>query len=1483
MAKKGRTSKKSPTTRPSTPRKAASPKWTARGAKPATRARTSKKRKTSPVRPRPTRPPVSVSAATAAAVTGAATHVPTSPPIAAAGTVGIAGGISVHPRPVRPGHDGSFFDRTRRGAAVVRPDDLLALRLELRNLTVTPGPPPRLRKSGSGAAQLIVHFPPQAITEVTFFETRPKGTTNPTRPDGSADKPDPSGGSEPLTGPPVRARASGESRLAFNVPDGFDIPYSLEAVLAAMETLKLSVPANALPPGTGPRRFVVSDIFSSQLAQLSASQRASLASFAVRSLRIAAVQGDTTTLMLRQAMGGPGLNVVRPDAMVIIGAIAGLGGLTTRRPRPAAPSARQTSIELPWRLIVSPHTGERWRHATAPVTSPAGRTELWHSRLVAPRSDGSVIEPPRPDPARSVRAVWALTGEGSPKPMQGQFPSAAELPVPNTSPFRMPLDDFDRFQIVHLSSNFSVSNYTPNAVGANLLMLSALGGWIDTRGAWDPPGLSVEEWVHRGTMGRDHYVRVVYKGFLFPFGHRVALVKVSERKFHNGAVDGNGVPTIEQQAGNTAYLRQRLFIVVRERERRFVDPTLTNIAGTVFLHRQMPFSAVRILTAVTPNLDQPASAASAVAGFNDQRLFWPCVNGQPFEFQCVATDLDGRSIRFGLPMIFMDNTLASPRTLQGSKLVPDFIAAEINAGKALTAWREPSRAGRRVAAVKQQRVAMAPSLKAGDTSVQADEISFDAFVEAGNAQLRTYADGLSRPVFYPSVELARVRIAALAQLTGSAKNNTVRWNAFYLRHGFEGNQGQVFVDVASESGMAQLDFSSQGDRAGGFVQPNLKPSAISRLTGPVTGDVNNFIVGTMNGADAFPATLSDLPLPLLFGCIPLGDVIDAVTGLSGKPEQVPKFASEASTQVEEFINGLVRLFDFVSKLADQPGRLADAALTVVKNTLQDLLDQAQAYAPPLMADLKSRINALVAAVNAVSTEVQQLFDQTVDAAPALPGLAGAIAAAQTAAGNLRTTANASIGGVSLPAGLRQSALRVASQLDTLLADVATITTLVAQGRTLFAALDAIVGHPELLANLLSDPAQLKTRLQAVETAIAPLRATLADARLLEGAPRQAILNAIDVVMEVLDGAGELLTLLEMLTGDELTIRFDWNPPIANWALPGADPNTDALFRANNKRGFLVAVEAKVKKNGQSAPKIGVVCSLSSFDLVLIAPASFIELNFEKIEFRVDSAAKMDVDVKLSDIKFVGPLSFVETLRDLIPLDGFSDPPFLDITPQGIDAGFSIALPNISVGVFNLSNLSVGAGFTVPFIGQPLSVRFSFCAREQPFNLTVSLFGGGGFFGITLDPHGIQILEASFEFGASISIDFGVASGGVHVMAGIYFRMEQTACALTGYFRLGGHVSVLGLISASLELYLELRYEFESGKCVGKAMLTIEIEIFMFSASVTITCERKFAGANGDPSFRDLMGVNPALSLEDELAAIDNSTVYAWRDYCEAFA
>lgn len=343
------------------------------------------------------------------------------------------------------------------------------------------------------------------------------------------------------------------------------------------------------------------------------------------------------------------------------------------------------------------------------------------------------------------------------------------------------------------------------------------------------------------------------------------------------------------------------------------------------------------------------------------------------------------------------------------------------------------------------------------------------------------------------------------------------------------------------------------------------------------------------------------------------------------------------------------------------------------------------------------------------------------------------------------------------------------------------------------------------------------------------------------------------------------------------LRFDWHPEIQAW--PSASL---PLFNPHDSRGFVVGVEARVKKSGGDA-KVNAYCSLSNFDLCLFGgDAAFIEIAFEKIGLKVGSDGKMDVDVRMGGIQFVGVLSFVETLRDLIPLDGFSDPPALSITEQGVDASFSMALPNLTLGVMSLTNLSLGAGFTVPFIGQPLAVRFNFCTRDQPFNLTVSFLGGGGFFGIVIDPHGVQLLEASFEFGACLAVDFAVASGSVHIMAGIYFRIgkkqgsSDEEAQLTGYLRMGGEVDVLGLISASIELYLALNYFPDSGKCEGEATITVEIHLFIFSASVGIHAKRTFAGSNGDPSFAALLG-------PDDGVAIDDDTPYAWRTYCEAFA
>ena len=88
--------------------------------------------------------------------------------------------------------------------------------------------------------------------------------------------------------------------------------------------------------------------------------------------------------------------------------------------------------------------------------------------------------------------------------------------------------------------------------------------------------------------------------------------------------------------------------------------------------------------------------------------------------------------------------------------------------------------------------------------------------------------------------------------------------------------------------------------------------------------------------------------------------------------------------------------------------------------------------------------------------------------------------------------------------------------------------------------------------------------------------------------------------------------------------------------------------------------------------------------------------------------------------------------------------------------------------------------------------------------------------------------------------------------------------LTGYLRLGGELSVLGLVSISLEFVLSFGYE--AGKAAGRATLTVKVEIAFFSKSVSISVEKKFAGSSGDPRFADVIESAPV-----------------WGDYASAFA
>ncbi|HMJ13461.1 MAG TPA: hypothetical protein VK524_18710, partial [Polyangiaceae bacterium] len=222
---------------------------------------------------------------------------------------------------------------------------------------------------------------------------------------------------------------------------------------------------------------------------------------------------------------------------------------------------------------------------------------------------------------------------------------------------------------------------------------------------------------------------------------------------------------------------------------------------------------------------------------------------------------------------------------------------------------------------------------------------------------------------------------------------------------------------------------------------------------------------------------------------------------------------------------------------------------------------------------------------------------------------------------------------------------------------------------------------------------------------------------------RALLNVLGAVK---NGLKAFATGLDMVKN--LSVKFEWRTPLQKDSAGFFVPRT-----SNPKGGFLLAVEARAKQVGDNPPGMSVVAGIENFKInVFGESAKLVAIPFKRLLFKVESNRKPEVDVVFDgDVGFDDILAFIQTLAQLIPSAGFSDPPALEVDAEGIRASFSVPIPSIAVGVFSIQNMRLGAGFEIPFIGNPLSISFFFCTREEPFILTVMMVGGGGFVNLKL--------------------------------------------------------------------------------------------------------------------------------------------------------
>jgi hypothetical protein len=279
------------------------------------------------------------------------------------------------------------------------------------------------------------------------------------------------------------------------------------------------------------------------------------------------------------------------------------------------------------------------------------------------------------------------------------------------------------------------------------------------------------------------------------------------------------------------------------------------------------------------------------------------------------------------------------------------------------------------------------------------------------------------------------------------------------------------------------------------------------------------------------------------------------------------------------------------------------------------------------------------------------------------------------------------------------------------------------------------------------------------------------------------------------------------------------------------------------------------------------CTIENFKLVLPPGGDLVQLHFKRLKFVQRPGHPPDLDVDGFKFELGGDLGLLKTLQEKIDLG--SAAPTVRATPNGIHAAYSIGAPEVTAGMFVMRNIAASVGVDVPFDGKPIVSTLAFASRESPFGLSVSVFGGTGYLVFEIEGDRIRKLEASLDFGASVAISVGVAKAEVHALGGVRFVVSDGMVKATGFLRIGGSVDVLGLVSVSVELRVELAYD---GQVLsGRATAVIEIDVTFWSGSIHLDSgEYVFAGAAA-------VGPPPAAAIETHKPSLDD-----WKKYRSKF-
>ena len=1014
-----------------------------------------------------------------------------------------------------------------------------------------------------------------------------------------------------------------------------------------------------------------------------------------------------------------------------------------------------------------------------------------------------------------------------------------------------PLSYSDRQAIVSARAN--------GLAAVRRLELSALGGSLAAR--LQQPTL---QWEHETTLGRDRKVLVTMGGILYPFGHRAEYSVVAERTF-----DASGTQAV------AGMLRQQLLVVT--------EPVRSFAEGDVALVRQFPFHEVEVLTSSFSDFALPQQAGAP----GD----WQLLSRKPYP----PDDLKAQLSELTAQEEALANTLTQrladlPQTQQQMLDLGYGSAPALQEAQANLALYDPVGLLAQQRAIDRQLDAMQPrprpvtrprpkrplspdELGGGDSTDQNGDDPGNT--ETSPAYSQEYYDLLAqRPSnqaiqeaqqkhdFY-APQVAQLQAAVqqefaaiprdIAQLAGSGDADAAQYLA---------QQGQI---TSLQAVLAQIAAAAQQTEPLYFVPHTAAGTSVqfALRCAAANGDVH-------------------FSTPLLF----VRDLHYEAT------EYFPAFASLTDT-------------DVASRLAATWAGMGDDHAPPAARVAAAVAPQPAAALAPRLATAARAVARrqplpgvpidLIRSANRLAGDIQEVHALRIAAVQYANGFWPSLAQFEVELPAVRTL---------LPEQSKRVALAYADEFlragDQAAVPLALVDKLVVdftkqadRSGGLVAPKFTADGISRTLglvpAGVLPLPAGLP-----LPTELPDLSTIYAGATLL-GFPLGEVINLAETTAKKLPLSPAIVPLL--LAGQPPGVQMEWKSlPLKSYG----------PLQTTNATTLDLHVEL-------SPLKTETTCTVENISLALPPTGTpFLTLNFKSLVFKQETGKAPDLKISRPEVQFEGALKLLRVLQEKLQqlLDLGDTGPTVEATSAGLTASYTFAVPSVQMGGFLLRNIAFRTAVEVPFDGRPVTVAISFARRDNPFNLSVLLFGGGGYIDLLLGPSGLLRLEASMEFGAAMAINFLVASGEVHALGGVRYVQRGADLEVDGYLRFGGSVQVLGLVSVSVELVLTLHYDSALDKLWGQATLVLEINLLLYADSVELDSgpwvlydgPDNPLGAPADPApasrrvaGRPLAGLAPAAFVADGLAptaplpaflaaaSAEETDLQTWQTYQEAFA